>query len=97
MEWQFVMQCLESTILYIHQSVLRYSRVDGLQSGTDVPTVNGGGECSVSECNLQTRCSVSECNLQTRWYHISDSHVKEVSERTVLSSQAYLLFYERVR
>ena len=86
MEWQFVIQCLESPILYIHCSVLRYSRVDGLQSGTDVPTVNGGGECSVSECNLQTR-----------WYHISDSHVKEVSERTVLSSQAYLLFYERVR
>jgi len=32
-----------------------------------------------------------------RWYHISDTHVKEVNERTVLGSQAYLLFYERVR
>lgn len=33
----------------------------------------------------------------TRWFHISDSHVKEVSERTVLEAQAYLLFYERVK
>lgn len=32
-----------------------------------------------------------------RWFHISDSHVKEVNEHAVLNSQAYLLFYERVR
>ncbi|KAM4795624.1 ubiquitin carboxyl-terminal hydrolase 16 [Rhinophrynus dorsalis] len=30
------------------------------------------------------------------WYHISDSHVQAVSIAKVLSSQAYLLFYERI-
>lgn len=30
-----------------------------------------------------------------RWYYISDSHVSETSEVKVLSSEAYLLFYER--
>ncbi|XP_032663084.1 ubiquitin carboxyl-terminal hydrolase 45 isoform X2 [Odontomachus brunneus] len=31
-----------------------------------------------------------------RWYYISDSRVSEVDENTVLQSQAYLLFYERI-
>lgn len=31
-----------------------------------------------------------------KWYYCSDSHVKEVSEDTVLKSSAYILFYERV-
>lgn len=31
-----------------------------------------------------------------KWYHISDSRVSEVDETTVLQSQAYLLFYERI-
>ncbi|XP_064473286.1 ubiquitin carboxyl-terminal hydrolase 16-like isoform X2 [Ornithodoros turicata] len=31
------------------------------------------------------------------WFHASDSHVSEVTEPTVLKSQAYLLFYERLR
>lgn len=31
-----------------------------------------------------------------KWYHISDSFVREVSSETVLKAQAYLLFYERV-
>ena len=31
-----------------------------------------------------------------KWYHISDSHVTEVTEERVLKCQAYLLFYERV-
>ncbi|CAK9813567.1 Ubiquitin carboxyl-terminal hydrolase 45 [Anthophora plagiata] len=31
-----------------------------------------------------------------KWYHISDSRVMEVDETTVLQSQAYLLFYERI-
>eukprot|EP00079_Xenopus_tropicalis_P020940 XP_012812149.1 PREDICTED: ubiquitin carboxyl-terminal hydrolase 16 isoform X1 [Xenopus tropicalis] len=33
---------------------------------------------------------------QGSWYHISDSHVQAVSLSRVLSSQAYLLFYERM-
>lgn len=31
-----------------------------------------------------------------KWYHVSDSHVQEVNESSVLSAQAYLLFYERI-
>ncbi|KAJ8673620.1 hypothetical protein QAD02_004882 [Eretmocerus hayati] len=31
-----------------------------------------------------------------RWYFISDSCVREVDERQVLESEAYLLFYERI-
>ncbi|XP_014210405.1 ubiquitin carboxyl-terminal hydrolase 16 isoform X2 [Copidosoma floridanum] len=31
-----------------------------------------------------------------RWYYVSDSRVSEVDEKTVLSSEAYLLFYERI-
>ncbi|XP_054707621.1 ubiquitin carboxyl-terminal hydrolase 16-like isoform X2 [Uloborus diversus] len=33
----------------------------------------------------------------SKWYYISDSHVKEVTESSVLNSQAYLLFYERIK
>lgn len=32
-----------------------------------------------------------------RWYHASDAHVADVTEATVLESQAYLLFYERLQ
>lgn len=31
-----------------------------------------------------------------QWFHISDTHVQAVPTAKVLSSQAYLLFYERV-
>lgn len=31
-----------------------------------------------------------------KWYYVSDSRVQEVPESTVLKSQAYLLFYERI-
>ncbi|XP_050099754.1 ubiquitin carboxyl-terminal hydrolase 45 [Anopheles aquasalis] len=31
-----------------------------------------------------------------KWYHVSDSFVREVSEDTVAKVQAYLLFYERI-
>lgn len=31
-----------------------------------------------------------------KWYYISDSYVKEVTEKVVLNTQAYLLFYERI-
>jgi hypothetical protein len=31
-----------------------------------------------------------------KWYYVSDSHVREVSESEVLNAQAYCLFYERI-
>lgn len=33
---------------------------------------------------------------QGRWFYVSDSRVSEVSESSILKSQAYLLFYERI-
>ena len=33
--------------------------------------------------------------LAEKWFHISDTHVSEVSVEKVLKCQAYLLFYER--
>ena len=32
-----------------------------------------------------------------KWYFVNDSSVNEVGEERVLRSQAYLLFYERIR
>ncbi|POI35433.1 hypothetical protein CIB84_000814 [Bambusicola thoracicus] len=34
--------------------------------------------------------------IKGQWFHISDTHVQAVSTAKVLSSQAYLLFYERL-
>ena len=34
--------------------------------------------------------------IKGQWFHISDTHVQAVSTSKVLSSQAYLLFYERL-
>uniref|UniRef100_A0A1Q3F1J4 Ubiquitin carboxyl-terminal hydrolase n=1 Tax=Culex tarsalis TaxID=7177 RepID=A0A1Q3F1J4_CULTA len=31
-----------------------------------------------------------------KWYYVSDSHVRESTEDSVLNAQAYLLFYERI-
>lgn len=31
-----------------------------------------------------------------KWYYVSDSHVREISESEVLNAQAYCLFYERI-
>ena len=35
-------------------------------------------------------------NQPQRWFHVSDSVVREVTEEKVLKAQAYLLFYERI-
>ncbi|NXK30413.1 UBP16 hydrolase, partial [Piprites chloris] len=34
--------------------------------------------------------------VKGQWFHVSDTHVQAVSAAKVLSSQAYLLFYERL-
>jgi ubiquitin carboxyl-terminal hydrolase 16/45 len=31
-----------------------------------------------------------------KWYYVSDSHVRDISEESVLKAQAYMLFYERI-
>lgn len=40
-----------------------------------------------------------DCDVEStkgQWFHISDTHVQAVPTAKVLSSQAYLLFYERI-
>lgn len=34
--------------------------------------------------------------VPSRWFHVSDTHVTEAAESSVLKCQAYLLFYERI-
>lgn len=36
-------------------------------------------------------------NDSDKWYYVSDSHVSEVNASKVLKSQAYILFYQRIR
>ncbi|XP_053792058.1 ubiquitin carboxyl-terminal hydrolase 16 isoform X2 [Vidua chalybeata] len=43
----------------------------------------------------QSQASKTE-PVKGQWFHISDTHVQPVSVSKVLSSQAYLLFYERL-
>ncbi|KAG7189058.1 hypothetical protein KM043_008640 [Ampulex compressa] len=56
---------------------------------TSEPSDSDGDEASASAC------SAAE-SPPGKWYYVSDSRVMEVDEATVLQSQAYLLFYERI-
>ena len=61
-----------------------------------------------SPCQLNHKQDIPELNevvveskavatgTESNWYHISDSKVSCVSEDRVRSSQAYILFYERL-
>ena len=44
----------------------------------------------------EAAASDSEDSNEERWYHVSDSQVKEVSVSKVMKAQAYILFYERI-
>lgn len=60
----------------------------------------GGGHYTVYRCARAETSDVSgdRCFNQTprRWFCVSDSQVDAVSEEDVLSSEASLLFYERI-
>ncbi|KAM7065339.1 ubiquitin carboxyl-terminal hydrolase 16 isoform 4-T6 [Acridotheres tristis] len=50
-----------------------------------------------SDLVLRGQSQASETEpVKGQWFHISDTHVQPVSVSKVLSSQAYLLFYERL-
>ncbi|KAF4518120.1 hypothetical protein B566_EDAN007822 [Ephemera danica] len=55
---------------------------------------------SADQCNSIQEDQGAEGGLPEppagKWYYISDSRVSEVSEKKVLQTQAYLLFYERI-
>ncbi|KAF4800731.1 ubiquitin carboxyl-terminal hydrolase 16 isoform X3 [Turdus rufiventris] len=51
----------------------------------------------LSDLVLRGQSQASETEpIKGQWFHISDTHVQPVSVSKVLSSQAYLLFYERL-
>lgn len=50
---------------------------------------------STSSLDNNVESSTSN-NGNYTWYHISDSHVKEVPEMKIFKVQAYILFYERL-
>ncbi|XP_056355541.1 ubiquitin carboxyl-terminal hydrolase 16 isoform X4 [Oenanthe melanoleuca] len=51
----------------------------------------------LSDLVLRGQSQASEMEpVKGQWFHISDTHVQPVSVSKVLSSQAYLLFYERL-
>ncbi|XP_076244105.1 ubiquitin specific protease 16/45 isoform X2 [Calliopsis andreniformis] len=55
---------------------------------------------SCSESDTEEAAANSSSTVEPppgKWYYVSDSRVSEVDETTVLQSQAYLLFYERIR
>ncbi|GFU31062.1 ubiquitin carboxyl-terminal hydrolase 45 [Nephila pilipes] len=52
-----------------------------------------------SKTNSSSKDNVEAADVdeERRWFYISDSLVREVSEAVVLKCQAYLLFYERIK
>lgn len=58
-------------------------------------TLHGGHYIAYVKVRQKTEESVG-VPPPGKWYYISDSRVMEASESSVLSSQAYLLFYERI-
>ncbi|XP_043278379.1 ubiquitin carboxyl-terminal hydrolase 16 isoform X2 [Venturia canescens] len=56
---------------------------------------NSNVEASESETE-ETKANSEVQPPPGHWYHISDSRVVEVDEATVLRTQAYMLFYERI-
>ncbi|KAL9865619.1 ubiquitin carboxyl-terminal hydrolase 16 isoform 6-T12 [Geothlypis trichas] len=51
----------------------------------------------LSDLVLRGQSQASETEpVKGQWFHISDTHIQPVSVSKVLSSQAYLLFYERL-
>lgn len=62
-------------------------------------------KCEGADNISSSLCSVSASDkdfdysslYNSEWYCISDVHVKKVSDEEVYQSQAYLLFYEKLR
>ncbi|KAM4042387.1 ubiquitin carboxyl-terminal hydrolase 45 isoform 2-T3 [Anomaloglossus baeobatrachus] len=69
-----------------------------MPSKKDVDNISGGKHSSVSMDgrSMDGRSKDEAMSSSSQWVYVSDTHVQVVSESRVLSSQAYLLFYERL-
>lgn len=70
---------------------------DSLSDSADSSS-DGGDEEEEEENAVGGSDEPSENTLKPsgKWYYCSDSHVREVTEESVLKTQAYILFYERI-
>ncbi|VEL36244.1 unnamed protein product, partial [Protopolystoma xenopodis] len=78
--------------------VERLRRCIGFQQG-DCSTISDqvALEALRNQCFSRGQTDVKNMPAEWRhWYRCSDNHVNLVSLATVLSAQAYILFYERV-
>ncbi|CAJ1065119.1 ubiquitin carboxyl-terminal hydrolase 16 isoform X1 [Xyrichtys novacula] len=83
----------DGQILYSLYGIVEHSGT--MRSGHYTAYVKVRPECTNSLSNGQTAQGEGEPQRGS-WFHISDTSVQPVSESKVQSSQAYLLFYERV-
>lgn len=66
------------------------------QESTESETLENNETTNSHEKSEKISNSSNVESLPGQWYYISDSRVTETDENTVLKSQAYLLFYERI-
>ncbi|XP_043484419.1 ubiquitin carboxyl-terminal hydrolase 16 [Leptopilina heterotoma] len=66
------------------------------QESTESETLENNETTNSEEKSEKISNSSNVESLPGQWYYISDSRVTETDENTVLKSQAYLLFYERI-
>ncbi|XP_030564447.1 ubiquitin carboxyl-terminal hydrolase 16 isoform X1 [Drosophila novamexicana] len=62
----------------------------------DEPTAATSGDQPAGMANGEADEAANVQPPPGKWYYVSDSRVQEVSEKTALKAQAYLLFYERI-
>ena len=69
----------------------------GDEDSAEPPVTNPSSVCTPQDGGMHDEeRRFDESSTAGRWYYISDSHVSAVSENKVLSSQAFLLFYEKL-
>jgi hypothetical protein len=74
---------------YLSQSVMNEDNNchNGINGDLSNGCINGSNDETITE---------EEANDCGKWYHISDTCVSSSSLSSVLRSQAYILFYERI-
>ncbi|KAJ8391463.1 hypothetical protein AAFF_G00089370 [Aldrovandia affinis] len=83
----------QTQVLYSLYGIVEHSGT--MRSGHYTAYVKARPSTLTTSLNGPTAQGESEA-LQGSWYHVSDTSVQLVPETKVQSSQAYLLFYERV-
>jgi hypothetical protein len=85
----FVSTSFESFLESVEESAVLASSSSMMKKETCMPA---------SSCDDQKWSSAQAVadDKEDKWFYVSDSHVSPTTRDSVLNSQAYLLFYERV-